>query len=164
MFNKLKINFIAKENELINAAANESDIVVAKIKDMKRKNIKPNNIFDSFDVYTQARIRNAANVARVDINCFIDIICVSPIEITRPILSKTASRTVFQEKLQFDVLSKQSRVVSGLVDLPNRGKNALYTGARKSIDFVGYSKNSTRKYRILIAAKYTKDDGGAQDN
>lgn len=164
MFSKLKIDFEAKENELIDEATKESDNVVISIKNMRSKNIAANDILNAFDEYTQERIRNAANIARVDTAQFVDIICSSPIEIVRPILAKTASRTVFQEKLQFDVLSKQSKVVSNLVDLPNGGKNALYIEARKSVDFVGYATNNVHRYRILIAAKYTKNDGGSQDN
>ena len=165
MFNKLRIDFDSKENELVSEAAKESDSIVASIKNMRDENIGANDILNALDSYTQARIRSAANVARIDIEKFIDVICISPVEIVRPILAKNASKTVFQEKLQFDSISKQSEVVSNLIDLPNGGKNALYVGARKSVDFLGYSKcSSKRRHRILIAAKYTKHDGGAQDN
>lgn len=164
MFNKLRIDFDSEENELVSEAAKESDSIVASIKNMRDENIGANDILNALDSYTQARIRSAANVARIDIEKFIDVICMSPVEIVRPILAKNASKTVFQEKLQFDSISKQSKVVTNLIDLPNGGKNAIYVGAKKSVDFLGYSKGSKRQHRILIAAKYTKHDGGAQDN
>lgn len=164
MYQKLKIDFDKKENELLDSAALESDSIVSAIAGMKENNASNDDILASLDAYTQARIRTAANIARINANELIDFICISPVEIIRPILAKTANRTVFQEKLQFETISSQSVLVRDLVDLPNGGKNALYIGARKSVDFVGSVTEGNREYRILIAAKYTKNDGGAQDN
>lgn len=164
MYQKLKIDFDKKENELLDSAALESDSIVSAITGMKEDNASDDDILASLDAYTQARIRTAANVARIKADELIDLICISSIEIIRPILAKSANRTVFQEKLQFETISSQSVLVKDLVDLPNGGKNALYIGARKSVDFAGSVTEGNREYRILIAAKYTKNDGGAQDN
>lgn len=164
MYQKLKIDFDKKENELLDSAALESDSIVSAIAGMKENNTSNEDILASLDAYTQARIKTAANIARIKVDELIDIICISPIEIIRPILAKSANRTVFQEKLQFETISSQSVLVKNLADLPNGGKNALYIGARKSVDFVGSVVEGNHEYRILIAAKYTKNDGGAQDN
>lgn len=164
MYQKLKIDFDKKENELLDSAALESDSIVLAIAGMKESNTSNEDILASLDAYTQARIKTAANIARIDIDGLLDLICISPLKIVRPILAKSATRTVFQEKLQFETISSQSVLVKDLVDLPNGGKNALYIGARKSVDFVGSVTNENHEYRVLIAAKYTKSDGGAQDN
>ena len=164
MYQKLKIDFDKKENELLDSAALESDSIVSAIAEMKENNTSNGDILASLDAYTQARVRTAANIARIDIDEFLGLICISPLKIIRPILAKSATRTVFQEKLQFETISSQSVLVKDLVDLPNGGKNALYIGARKSVDFAGSVTDGNHEYRVLIAAKYTKSDGGAQDN
>lgn len=87
------------------------------------------------------------------------------------------SRCGWQEKYQFEVLSKHSKLVSWLVDLPAGGNNALYISKNgmltrnkhesnaKSIDFIGKCRIADDiTADVLIAAKYTEIPGGAQDN
>lgn len=89
----------------------------------------------------------------------------------------TPSRCGWQERYQFDVLSKQSRLCNDLVDLPAGGKHALYLGrdgrivphrslsSAKSIDFLGRCDiMPDMSAKVAVAAKYTEINGGAQDN
>lgn len=163
-YGKLDIDFDGAEAALISKAAMESDLTITKIKQQLTDGIEFDDMFHGLDVYVRDRIKNAADIACINVESFVPLLCSSPVEMVRPILAKSAIRTVFQEKLQFDTLSNQSSIVTDLVDLPNGGRNAMYIGARKSVDFVGHAISNGHDYRILIAAKYTKSDGGAQDN
>ena len=66
MYQKLKIDFDKKENELLDSAALESDSIVLAIAGMKESNTSNEDILASLDAYTQARIKTAANIARID--------------------------------------------------------------------------------------------------
>lgn len=74
MYQKLKIDFDKKENELLDSAALESDSIVKLIAEMKENNTSNDDIIASLDTYTQARVKTAANIARIDIDELIDII------------------------------------------------------------------------------------------
>lgn len=88
------------------------------------------------------------------------------------VLAKESGRTGYQEKLQYDALSTQSTTCSQWNDPPKSGANAyglnhgnivsMSDSMTKSVDFSTVSKKYGKK--VLVAAKYTNEDGGAQDN
>lgn len=85
--------------------------------------------------------------------------------LARPLFMVSDTRQCWQEKLQFDVLSNHSQVVSNWEN-PSNKNGASLPMAQKTIDFTGTAVGGTtgKEYRVYMAAKYTQSEGGAQDN
>lgn len=97
----------------------------------------------------------------------------TPLDLAKAVAMKAVSRTGWQEEYQYSLLSGHSRLISNLELLPKRttkqGTAKWLVDGRvvtkkpkegKSLDFCG----KVGDIDVVIAAKYTKEHGGGQDN
>ena len=118
------------------------------------------------DKYMRQRIMSLAESYAGGINQLLTDLFASKINFVSAVLKKSSTRTGFHENLQFSTVKEQSKTVDSLTRLTKNGKNTIrLPGYDKSIDFLGYSSGASgKRYRVLFCAKYTKGEGGSQDN
>ena len=123
------------------------------------------------DKYQEAHLYTIADKIGVEPQELMDNIICNPL-FGQVVFMKEIERTGYQERLQFSVLSTQSKLVLNMINMLVSGKNAIAIlygkvikpqrgKGTKSIDFIGQTKSG---YNIFIAAKYTNGCGGGQDN
>ena len=165
----LHIDFDGAADRIRHEKMHDAEDSILKIKNMYDSGGDALSIYASLPPYHRNRIRYAAD--NLDMGIDEVIACIAESDensgkLMVALIMSSAVRTGYQERLQKTVIEQQSSVVRNIRKLPNGGKNALrIQGARKSVDFIADAVGkSGQVYNLYFAAKYTQDEGGAQDN
>lgn len=170
---KLNIDFEGKARELQHDNNIRVDETMTRIRLMHSNNASIESMITSLDKYQQQKLGTAATYAETTPGELLLKLINEPDNMfAYLIIGKTTSRMAYQEPLQFKTLTEQSTTIYELIDQPNNNKileNKLKSlnayMKTKSIDFTGKAQGASGiEYTVLIAAKYTAANGGAQDN
>lgn len=160
----LDIDFDAKREALWGEEKERICALLGKVVELRRE--EDGDPLSVCDPYVRKRICEFASAHGIGIYEAIDAIAASDLRLASSFLGKSPSRTGYQEDLQYEVLSTQSQVLRFPVRYAKGGKNAVrFPECAKSVDFGGKLIGASGcEYSASIAAKYTEDEGGAQDN
>lgn len=167
----LDIDFDAERQRLVRDNVNRANNVYNDCVDEYNAGVSAADVYAGLPVPVQRKIASRLiSFGSVESSVVSDfehyLQCGDPV-VARFLLMTSESRQGWQERLQFSVLSAQSRIVVDWRDPSNRAGEKL-PKAKKTIDFTGVIPSaataSGASYPLYVAAKYTQENGGAQDN
>lgn len=168
----IDIDFDLTRNNIIQVNRDEAEDLYWEIRTMYEQGDSFYDIYEILNEYQMKHLESAAKKLCVSKEEALQAIIDGPVELAILILVKDSSRTGYQERLQYESLRDQSTSCIDWAAMPKKGKNAcglnngnivsMSNSLTKSIDFS--ATDAENDYDIIVAAKYTNEEGGAQDN
>ena len=166
-----EIDYNKIEQEMRKEICQQSDEWHNRIKAMLNNGEADETIINSLMNDDDNSIKRLQSAALNTLSSIHDVLisCANDKLTCRHILNKSVSRTGYQEKAQFTMLSKNSLSCYNWIDLPSKPDDKyipILNGKKlKSVDFIASTTGASgRKYQVWVMAKYTSDEGGSQDN